>query len=320
MAGISYFVPVDMRTDLGYSATITDRFPTQVVARSGDITINVFGVFTYSGNAITGVVREIRAEKGQNWISSGLFSDAPVATFISGDKVSTAPLNAIQTLSGSDYISVSSSSYALGGAGDDTMSGGFQSNDTFDGGPGKDTVSYANPASSFSVRAEGAGYSVVSAKTPIDYGTDTLLNIETIRFTDAKLALGQDTRVAQIYRLYEAAFNRDPDIGGLSFWVGQLEQRWPSTRLADAFMGSPEFKAAYGASPSNAELVDLLYRNVLDRPADAGGTAFWNGRLADGMSRSDLLVHFAESAENRANVASEIANGILYADSYAYVF
>ena len=44
-----------------------------------------------------------------------------------------------------------------------------------------------------------------------------------------------------------------------------------------------------------ASLVTALYQNMLDRAADAGGLAFWVGRLSDGVSRGAVLADFTNS-------------------------
>ena len=61
--------------------------------------------------------------------------------------------------------------------------------------------------------------------------------------------------------------------------------------------------------------VEQLYRNVLDRPGEAGGVAYWTGLLEDGLaSRAIVLAGFAESAENRDALAPVIGTSIWYQD------
>ena len=40
-----------------------------------------------------------------------------------------------------------------------------------------------------------------------------------------------------------------------------------------------------------------MYRNVLGRAGDAGGRAYWIGKLNRGASRGQVMVNFSESAE-----------------------
>lgn len=56
----------------------------------------------------------------------------------------------------------------------------------------------------------------------------------------------------------------------------------------------------YGAAPSHAELVTLMYTNTLHRAPDEAGLAFWTNALASGnLSTTDLLVAFSESNEKK---------------------
>ncbi|HPU54050.1 MAG TPA: DUF4214 domain-containing protein, partial [Burkholderiaceae bacterium] len=70
----------------------------------------------------------------------------------------------------------------------------------------------------------------------------------------------------------------------------------------------------YGASPTNAQFVTQLYRNVLHRdpePAAGGqdGYSFWLNALNNGFPRAQELVQFSESPENKLNVIGVIADG-----------
>ncbi len=71
-------------------------------------------------------------------------------------------------------------------------------------------------------------------------------------------------------------------------------------QLAPGFYESPEFKARYGESTSNQQFVGLLYQNVLGRPGEAEGVAFWTNRLDAGAGRAEVVVSFSESFEHQA--------------------
>src|SRR5690606_25682039 len=99
------------------------------------------------------------------------------------------------------------------------------------------------------------------------------------------------------YRVYQAAFARDPDAGGLGFWIKALDAGTQSTdSMANFFLNSPEFISKYGtpATVSNARYIELLYFNALGRSLDQGGFNFWNDELNSGRrDRADLLLSFA---------------------------
>ncbi len=110
------------------------------------------------------------------------------------------------------------------------------------------------------------------------------------------------------YRMYQAAFDRAPDQGGLDFYIDQLRSgRMSLKAMAVGFVNSPEFKGRYGNAVSNAAFVDLLYRNVLGRGPDAAGLAFHQANLdASRLDFADTLVSFSESPENIARVSAKV--------------
>ena len=101
----------------------------------------------------------------------------------------------------------------------------------------------------------------------------------------------------EVYRLYHATLGRDPDLGGLISWTDQLGNATRSlSQVSAGFVGSREFQNTYGAL-SNTAFVELLYQNVLNRAADAGGLATWVGQLNAGTQRADVVLGFSQSRE-----------------------
>ena len=101
---------------------------------------------------------------------------------------------------------------------------------------------------------------------------------------------------AQVVRLYQAYFLRNPDQGGFVFWRRQLMGGIPLAAISDYFSGSPEFVARYGAL-TNGQFIDQIYGNVLGRQPDPDGRAYWLGQLAAGVSRGQVMLAFSESGE-----------------------
>ncbi len=103
---------------------------------------------------------------------------------------------------------------------------------------------------------------------------------------------------AQIVRLYDTVFDRAPDAGGLQFWNGASHQGLGLRDLATFFISAPEFASTYG-EPTNRGFVESMYLNVLDRPGEAEGIAFWTNALDAGLAdRPQVVVGFSESAEH----------------------
>ncbi|MBX6742104.1 MAG: DUF4214 domain-containing protein [Acetobacteraceae bacterium] len=143
--------------------------------------------------------------------------------------------------------------------------------------------------------------------------TDTLHNVEEIRFLDGRLILDQGAPAAQVVRLYQAALGRTPDQGGLDNWTNAIEHGIPLKAVANGFLGSQEFQARFSAAagPDDAAFVEQLYQNVLHRPSDPEGKAAWTTALAThSLDRADVLIGFAESPENQANTAPLTSQGV----------
>jgi hypothetical protein len=83
--------------------------------------------------------------------------------------------------------------------------------------------------------------------------------------------------------------------------------------VAQGFVSSAEFKAVYGASPTNAQIVTRFYENVLHRAPESSGYNYWLGILNSGQGTvTDVLAAFSESPENQAGVIGVIDNGMQY--------
>lgn len=195
----------------------------------------------------------------------------------------------------------------LGTAGNDTLQAGPGSI-AIDGGAGTDTVVYAMPYASATVTR--SGNTLVVNKSG---GSDVLIGVERLSFADKTIACDIDGAGGQAYRLYQAAFNRVPDAGGIGFWIAQMDKGLSLQGLASSFFVSPEFQALVGTAPSNGALVDKFYQNVLHRAPDAGGYAFWVAIL-DRMAATpaQVLAAFSESPENQAALIGTIDNGFVF--------
>jgi hypothetical protein len=207
-----------------------------------------------------------------------------------------------------------------GSFGDDTMLGSAAANtfaasrgrDKIDGLGGQDWLVYQGPSAQFTVATRAGGGFTVTDATRRE-GVSDIVNIERLKFADKAVALDLDGVAGQAYRIYSAAFDRTPDLGGLGYWIKAMDAGMTLEAVAQGFVDSEEFRAAYGATPSNTALVTKFYQNVLGRAPDPGGIAFW----VDLLDRKIIgvaaaLAAFSESPENLNVVAELIGNGIEY--------
>ncbi len=121
-------------------------------------------------------------------------------------------------------------------------------------------------------------------------------------------AIGPTPRTmrAEVARLYLAYFLRQPDEAGLEHWIQVRRSGLTLGEISTEFAASAEFRARYG-SLDDHQFVDLVYRNVLQRPPDAGGLAHWISVLGRGTSRGQMMIGFSESTEFRERTASEVS-------------
>lgn len=183
---------------------------------------------------------------------------------------------------------------------------GDRGNDYIDGGNGLDTAIFYGPPSQYQISRTGDEVSINGAE-----GLDTLVNVERLVVGGYKIALDVDGNAGMAYRLYQAAFDRTPDLGGLGFQMNALDIGLTITQVAQNFINSPEFQQTYGAL-ADAQFVTQLYANVLHRAPDSSGLAFHVNNMESGLPRSYVLVGFSESPENQAALIGIIGNGMLY--------
>jgi len=173
-----------------------------------------------------------------------------------------------------------------------------------------DAVVYRGQLSNYRIAHTSKGFEVTSRSGAVVQLDD----IERVMFTDSDevVAISLDGDLGQAFRLYTAAFGRVPDMGGLGYWLHAAEHGVSLGDMARSFIASKESTDLYGAHPDNSAFLNSLYQNVLHRDGDAGGAAYWMGRLAGGAERGDVLAAFSESAENQAQAVELIGNGIVY--------
>lgn len=170
-------------------------------------------------------------------------------------------------------------------------------NDTISGGGGIDTAVYAGHRSQYDVSTAPDGTVTVASHAGGD--TDTVCaDVERLEFADVTVALDASGDVGQVWRLYRVALQRDADPAGQGFWMKQLEQGASLLSVANAFVGSAEFKAAWGGL-SDAQFVTKLYETALGREPAADELAWQLGAMHS-SSRAQLLLNFSESPENVA--------------------
>jgi hypothetical protein len=102
---------------------------------------------------------------------------------------------------------------------------------------------------------------------------------------------------ADVFRLYWAFFDREPDLNGATYWVGQYNECSSLLDITWSFSNSNEFEQRYG-SLSHQQYVTLVYANVLDRQPDAEGMQYWLSLLNNGeLIQPEVMLYFSLSDE-----------------------
>ena len=247
------------------------------------------------------------------------FADQTVATSASPGVVLTGGASA-DTLTGTErndqidggggndiLIGLGGNDYLAGGDGDDTLIGG-KGSDNLVGGAGVDTAVFGGLSRGY------ASISSTAVSGGRDGGTDSLSSIEKIKFLDGVRSYVTTDLYAVVYRLYDAAFDREPDPAGLAHYVQALASGTTVSDILKTFASSAEFQKRYGGT-DNETYVRLMYQYSLDRQPDAAGLADHVASLNNGVSRTDLLTTFSESAEHKQLMTTKIeARGIWIQD------
>ncbi|MBI5258111.1 MAG: hypothetical protein HY855_16530 [Burkholderiales bacterium] len=206
------------------------------------------------------------------------------------------------TLTGTAYLDT-----LLGQDGNDRLSGGGN-NDTLTGGAGLDTAVYALARASYTVGARGAS---VTARTG-DEGSDTLTQIERLKFSDQSLAFDLDGAAGSAARILGAVFGREAV--AVPAYVGIGLQYLDSGTSATTLMGLA-LEARLGPGYSHAAEVDLLFRNLLGQGPSAADLAYWVGVLDSGqltpVALAEAAAALAQNAQN-INLTGLAESGIAY--------
>lgn len=119
-----------------------------------------------------------------------------------------------------------------------------------------------------------------------------------------------DETYAAISSLYDAFADRLPDEAGLRNWVAHANGGMSIDAIADGFAGSTEFQQKI-AGLSERGIVEMLYRNVLDREGDAAGIDHWTRKLESDHDVGGLLWNFAGSPEHQILMQPVLADGVM---------
>ena len=146
-------------------------------------------------------------------------------------------------------------------------------------------------------------------------GRHELSNVERVVFSDGIVSLDIDSNqsTGTVARLFDMAFDREGDRTGVTYWTREVDGGRTAVDIAGAFLASPEGASLAGLS--NSDFVTALYNRGLDRAPDAGGLAYWTGRVAT-EGRAIVLAEMSESPEHVGIVDNRIDAPLPLLDRY----
>lgn len=223
-------------------------------------------------------------------------------------------LNSVEYLQFSDQLidtsNLVSRSPTIGTLGNDNFKA-IISNQAYDGLSGFDVVTFSGTRAEYVISLKNGLITTIDGQSSRD-GIDSYKNIEKLSFQDGSLIydIANTTDNSLVYRLYQAAFARSPDEDGFRYWNKAKDNGLALDVMADYFRESPEFKLKYGAYLTSQQYVNQLYLNVLGRAGEEAGQNYWVNTLeTNKLNQSQVLLGFADSLENKLNIAANIDNG-----------
>lgn len=187
-----------------------------------------------------------------------------------------------------------------GGAGADTLTG-FGGDDTLIGKESTDAAIYLNISAEYDTKKNIDGAWTIKQRNSGSDGTDILINIERIKFSDSSLALDLDGNAGITAKILGAVFGQESVsnktyVGiGLSLLDGGMSY--------EALM-QLAINAALGADAANyTAVVDLLYENVAGFAPPSADETYFVGLLDSGAyTVASIGIMAADTALNQANV------------------
>ena len=143
---------------------------------------------------------------------------------------------------------------------------------------GIDTAVISDTYANSTIQVTPTGITVTTVS-----GFDGITNAARLEFSDAVVAFDVNGTAGFAYRLYQAAFDRTPDLAGLSVNVHLLDTVLNDQQMSAAFVASAEFQSKYGPTQTNDQFITALYSNILDRAPDPSGYAGWLNFLNSGQ-------------------------------------
>ena len=184
--------------------------------------------------------------------------------------------------------------------------------DTFDGGPGVDTVVYNGVKSSYVIKPEAAGIAVRSAT--YSEGSDWLLNVERLQFNDVKLAFDLDGNAGFAVKTLGLVFGAAA--ASVPAYVGICLDRLENKLQTKEQLMHDALAIRLGVDAQSTEqVVSFLYQSLVGVVPTKAVQDFYVGWIQSGAYTIDsLAVYAADLSLNAvtAQLTGMAATGVAY--------
>ncbi len=111
---------------------------------------------------------------------------------------------------------------------------------------------------------------------------------------DITMAPPRRDSAGSIYRSFHVAHQRRPDLTEIRAWLRRWEAGADTETIIGELLESPEWADTHGTL-TDAEFIEVLYRNARGRPPTAGVRNYWTRQLAGGRARASMAAYFVDS-------------------------
>lgn len=163
------------------------------------------------------------------------------------------------------------------------------------GGLGGDKAVFAGAIANYTIERHD-GHLIVTANGTQD--RIAVVNVEMLQFADTSVAVQNRDALSAVAGLYQTALGRQADLGGFEFWANAEAKGYTLGEIAVRLIDSAEGRAVQQTFNGDAAHdIAILYSGIFGRVQDAGGAAFWQNAMQQGVSLTEVADAFLHSAE-----------------------
>lgn len=255
----------------------------------GALSLNNDGSFVY-----TPVQNYLGTDSFTYVVNDGIVNSTAAVTTLTV----TEAINSIIGTNGADVLVGTAGKDGIqGGAGNDILTGSG-GNDSLDGGDGIDVASYSGARSNYQLTLTG-GTLQVNDLTGTD-GTDTLVNIERLHFTDKSVAFDLSGAAGMAAKVIGAVLGPAglADKGHIGQALNLLDHQVSYEQLLTAAIN-----LVLGNNATSKQIVDMLYTDVIGSAPPPATEAFYTNLLDSGAySIGKLAAMAADTGYNAAHI------------------